>query len=353
MTDALARTPQKSLIATIEKLDLTRAAEAAGALAAAVERGLITAPSAADKADISRTAGKAASLLIQRLKQRGLDAQHAVEIVRPLALAGVHGWWLTGVDIREAKETGHFGRRGPGRGKEHPAGCSFLRDIGPDNIVRRAQQIAAADWQDFLAVLSEPGTDIPSLRGAVSIWLGLKPDTPPFPPGKFGIVYADPPWEYDFSVSESRSIGAHYKPMSVEEISALPVPEKVEDDCVLFLWATNPKLLAALDIMTAWDFSYKTNMVWKKDKIGPGYYARQQHELLLIGTRGETRPPEEAARPPSVIEAARTSDHSEKPRIVYEIIESMYPGRKRIELFQRGEPRKGWVVWGNESNNHV
>lgn len=339
---------EKNLITTIERLDLTRATEVSLALASAVERGLVVARTPAEKADISRTAGKASSLLIQRLKQRGLDAQHAVEVARPLALAGVHGWWLTGVDIREAKEVGLF-REGRPR-KTTPAGAVSLAEIGPKPIVQRAQQIAAADWQDFEAVLSEPGTDLPSLRGAVSIWLALKPDTPAMPPGRFGIVYADPPWEYDFSVSDSRSIGAHYKPMSVEEICALPVPEKVEDDCVLFLWATNPKLLAALDVMVAWGFSYKTNMVWKKDKIGPGYYARQQHELLLIGTRGETRPPEEALRPPSVIEAARTSDHSEKPTVVYEIIESMYPGRSRMELFARGdEVRDGWIVWGDQA----
>ena len=337
------------LITTVQKLDLATAGQAALGLAVAVERELAKQIALPKRADISRTAGKASEILIQRLKQAGASAQQAVEVARPLALAGVHGWWLTGVDIREARETGLFKRGRPMKNNSSRGMNCFLDEIGPQALVRRAQQIAAADWQDFEAILGEPGTDLPSLRGAVSIWLALKPDTPAMPPGRFGVIYADPPWEYDFSQSESRSIGAHYKPMPAEEIAALPVAEKREDDCVLFLWATNPKLITALDIMAAWGFSYKTNMVWKKDKIGSGYYARQQHELLLIGATGDTKPPAEELRPASVIEADRTVEHSEKPKIVYEIIERMYPKQRKVELFLRGKPREGWEGWGDET----
>jgi N6-adenosine-specific RNA methylase IME4 len=115
---------------------------------------------------------------------------------------------------------------------------------------------------------------------------------------------------------------------------------------VLFLWATSPLLPEAVQVMDAWGFDYKTNMVWDKGSIGMGYYARQQHELLLIGTRGTPGTPLPEARPPSVICESK-GKLSAKPERFYEIIEAMYPAASKVELFCRS-PREGWEVWGNE-----
>ena len=86
-----------------------------------------------------------------------------------------------------------------------------------------------------------------------------------------------------------------------------------------------------------------------KDKIGMGYYARQQHELMLIGNRGQYPTPESGDRPSSVIRAVRTR-HSAKPVAAYEAIERMYPptARTHCELFARS-PRPGWTCWGHEA----
>jgi N6-adenosine-specific RNA methylase IME4 len=73
---------------------------------------------------------------------------------------------------------------------------------------------------------------------------------------------------------------------------------------------------------------------------------RNQHELLLIGRRGEMPVPLPANRPPSVIQAPRR-EHSQKPDEAYEVIERMYPGLPKIELFARNI-RPGWMQWGNE-----
>jgi N6-adenosine-specific RNA methylase IME4 len=111
------------------------------------------------------------------------------------------------------------------------------------------------------------------------------------------------------------------------------------------LWATNPLLPEALQVIEAWGFTYKTNMAWIKDKgRGQGWYLKSKHELLLIGVKPET--PHPLCRPDSCFEADRGPIHSKKPDITYQIIESMYPGNK-IELFARSN-RPGWVVWGNE-----
>ena len=88
-------------------------------------------------------------------------------------------------------------------------------------------------------------------------------------------------------------------------------------------------------------------MVWVKDRIGMGYYARQRHELLLIGRRGDLPVPEPADRPDSVVEAP-LGRHSEKPTEVADLIRRMYPHLPRVELFARTS-RDGWDAWGNEA----
>lgn len=163
---------------------------------------------------------------------------------------------------------------------------------------------------------------------------------------KFEVILADPAWEYDFSVSDSRKIENHYPPSSLEDMKCLIPP--ATKDAVLFMWATSPKLREALELMEAWGFEYKTHMVWVKDKIGMGYYARQKHELLLIGTNGKgLELPDTGDRPESVFYAPR-GGHSEKPEVVYEIIETMYPAYRKLEMFAR-KARAGWEVWGDES----
>ena len=107
-------------------------------------------------------------------------------------------------------------------------------------------------------------------------------------------------------------------------------------------------LQKALEVMNAWGFEYRTCMTWVKDKIGMGHWVRQRHELLLIGRRGAMHTPDPEDRPDSVIEAPRTR-HSEKPPVVYEIIERMYPTCERVELFARA-PRDNWARWGNEAS---
>ena len=165
--------------------------------------------------------------------------------------------------------------------------------------------------------------------------------------GQFDVIYADPPWRYQHSISESRAIENQYPTMDLPDICALPVGNVCATNCVLFMWATSPKLAEAMLVIESWGFEYKTCMVWVKDKIGMGYYARQRHELLLIATRGTPETPEPASRPDSVIEAPR-GKHSAKPDEFYSIIERMYPGRAMIELFSRS-PRAGWMAWGNQA----
>jgi N6-adenosine-specific RNA methylase IME4/ParB-like chromosome segregation protein Spo0J len=172
----------------------------------------------------------------------------------------------------------------------------------------------------------------------------------PFPSDRrYAVLYADPPWHFEVYNEESgveRAAGNHYSTMSLDEICALPVLSLASPDAVLFMWTTVPHLRESFDVLVAWGFEYKTNIVWVKDTIGLGYFVRNQHELLLVATRGDMPSPSPANRPPSVIHAPRR-EHSRKPDEAYELIEQMYPELPKIELFAR-QARAGWAAWGNE-----
>jgi len=165
------------------------------------------------------------------------------------------------------------------------------------------------------------------------------------PEGTFGVIYADPPWRYEHSKTDSRKIETQYPTMHLEDICQLDVPSA--DDCILFLWVTSPKVAESMKVIESWGFDYRTSLVWIKDRIGMGYYARQRHELLFVATIGSPPVPLPATRPDSVIEAPR-QEHSRKPDCVYEYIENMYPHAKKLEMFSR-RPREGWDAWGNEA----
>ena len=160
------------------------------------------------------------------------------------------------------------------------------------------------------------------------------------------MIYADPPWRYEFVESESRAIENQYPTLAIDEICALDVPSISNDDAILFMWATSPKLAEAMQVVTAWGFTYRSSAVWVKPQLGMGYYFRQQHELLLVATRGSINAPAPENRPRSVHEAPRQK-HSQKPEAFYGLLEAMYPDLPRVELFQRA-PRDGWNGWGNE-----
>jgi N6-adenosine-specific RNA methylase IME4 len=157
------------------------------------------------------------------------------------------------------------------------------------------------------------------------------------------VVYADPPWRYGNTAGASAAAD-QYPTMPLADICALKVP--ATKDAVLFLWATSPLLPEALQVVTAWGFTYKGSMVWDKGS-GTGNWVLNAHELLLIAVRGDMPCPAPANRPVSVIRA-HTSRHSEKPEAFAEAIERMFPGLPKVEMFAR-RVREGWTAWGNEA----
>jgi N6-adenosine-specific RNA methylase IME4 len=166
----------------------------------------------------------------------------------------------------------------------------------------------------------------------------------PMPEGPFELIYADPPWQLGNPDGEYAPEN-HYPTLPIHEIATLEIP--AAPNAILFLWTVNCRLQWGFDVLGAWGFEYKTNLVWVKPSIGLGTWVRNRHELLLVGRRGSFPKPEPEDLADSVIEAAR-GRHSEKPGCAYELLERMYPHASKLELFARGTPRPGWAAWGNQ-----
>ena len=172
--------------------------------------------------------------------------------------------------------------------------------------------------------------------------------TPPMIEGTFRIVYADPPWKYNDTLTENYGAADHHYPqMTIEELCEMKLPE-ITENAVLFMWTTSPLLEDAFTVVKAWNFEFKTTFIWDKVKHNYGHYNSMRHEILLICTRGSCVPDiKELFDSVQVIE--RTNKHSEKPEQFRQIIDKLYPYGNRIELFARKKVKnKNWKVWGNE-----
>lgn len=174
------------------------------------------------------------------------------------------------------------------------------------------------------------------------------------PDKRYGVIYADPEWRfevYNRDTGMDRAADNHYPTSETDAICARPVQDIAAPDCVLFLWATVPMLPDALRVTSAWGFDYKSHCIWAKDRIGTGYWFRNQHELLLVGTKGDIPAPAMGTQFPSLI-TAPVGEHSQKPDRFYELIETYFPSLPKIELNAR-RARDGWDSWGFEAEGRA
>lgn len=247
-------------------------------------------------------------------------------------------------ETRRAKETLTQVSRQLGLPQVEASRCTELARLPREEFVQHVDIIKKTEGELSTAALFRRLTAL--RRGSRNPDLEKK--TPPLPEGVYELLYADPPWEYEFGVTSDRAIEKHYPTMTIEQLCALPVAEIAAPDAMIFLWITSPKLEDAFVVMRAWGFRYRSSMVWVKVGLGLGTYARINHEFLLIGRKGAFPTPEPASRPRSVITAPR-GRHSEKPACIYAILEKMYPTARKVELFAR-QRRDGWTTWGNEAS---
>jgi N6-adenosine-specific RNA methylase IME4 len=173
--------------------------------------------------------------------------------------------------------------------------------------------------------------------------------------GRFSTVLADPPWQFQNRTGkvapEHRRL-LRYPTMELQEIMDLPVGKLAAAKSHLYLWVPNALLMEGLQVMRAWGFAYKSNIVWFKvrkdggpDGRGVGFYFRNVTELLLFGVRGSMRTLKPGRTQVNML-ATRKREHSRKPDEIFDLIEACSPG-PYLELFARFA-RDGWAQWGNE-----
>ena len=176
---------------------------------------------------------------------------------------------------------------------------------------------------------------------------------------RFSTILADPPWRFENRTGkmapEHRRL-ARYETMTLDDICGLPVEAVAADTAHLYMWTPNALLPEALQVMQAWGFSYKSNLIWHKirkdggsDGRGVGFYFRNVTEIILFGVRGKNaRTLAPGRRQVNMIET-RKREHSRKPDEQYGLIEACSPG-PYLELFARGE-RARWATWGNQADD--
>lgn len=211
---------------------------------------------------------------------------------------------------------------------------------------------------------------------------------------KFNVFDVDPPWPFSDSLTMSstkRGAAANYQILSIEDIKNLEIKEISEDDAVLALWCPSSLLQEGLDVMKSWGFRQTQTHVWVKIKINPfkdiiknickelknrdpevniivflknklelfnfndilafgmGRLFRGCHEICLIGVKGKIYNLLENKSQRSV-HFYPVTKHSEKPELLQDMLEKMFPKGKFCELFSRRD-RKGWNCSGNENKS--
>ena len=84
---------------------------------------------------------------------------------------------------------------------------------------------------------------------------------------KYRTIYADPPWQFQNrtgKVAPEHKRLNRYGTMTLNEIKQLPVAEVADEKSHLYLWVPNALLPEGLEVMKAWGFEYKTNIIWEK-----------------------------------------------------------------------------------------
>jgi N6-adenosine-specific RNA methylase IME4/ParB-like chromosome segregation protein Spo0J len=160
----------------------------------------------------------------------------------------------------------------------------------------------------------------------------------PFPTQRHTVLAIDPPWHYD---------DLPYPTMTLEQIAALPIPDLLDDNGIVWLWTTNTYLPDAHRIATIdWRLTYRSMLTWAKDRPGTGAWLRGQSEHALLLSRGS---PLWIPNNATTLLTAKVREHSRKPEEFYELVERTCPGSK-LDLFAR-QHRPGWNHWGAETNH--
>lgn len=156
--------------------------------------------------------------------------------------------------------------------------------------------------------------------------------------GKFSVIYMD--------LSSNTGI------MTSEQIKN--IIDLASDDSVLFLWSSYKQLPEAFEIIKGLGFSYEEQVIWDKGKLGFGKWSQNQHENLLIATKGDITISDNMYRIPSVFfEKLTKKDTNTKPDYYFEMIEKIRPNQAYLEVFSNRLYSANWTIFNNDLNNKI
>lgn len=331
------------------RADLAKTDERVGLLD--VERAKAYLEHCRDLDDVKKVRDKAVAVARYMRTRKAADdsAVHAAEIARRAERR-------LG-EMSAELDKGH----GPGRGKtsDNEADVSkekYLKNAGIEpRQARRWEAIASVPEDEFDEALGAAakqhrpasaneliGIAKHNRKTVLAEELNAKPL--PETTGRFNVIVIDPPWQYEKRAADTTHRGRNpYPDMAISAIKALPVGDRAEDDCVLWLWTTNAFMREAYECLDAWGFTAKTILTWVKDRMGTGDWLRGKTEHCLMAVRG--KPVVQLTNQTTALEAP-LREHSRKPDEFFALVESLCPGT-RLEMFAR-EGRDGWQAWGAE-----
>jgi N6-adenosine-specific RNA methylase IME4 len=251
----------------------------------------------------------------------------------------------------------HPGGR-PGKTRDNASPVLSLRELGIDKDKSKKWQALAAvpdkKFESYVETTRAKGERITSsaplklakFEDKAKLAARLRAKPVPMPLGRFDVIASDPPWLYKKHAGDVTQRGATpYPGMELEEICALPVAERCEENCILWLWTTNGFMRQAYTVLDAWGFEERTILTWVKDKMGTGDWLRGKTEHCILAIRG--KPTIQLTNQTTELRGA-VREHSRKPEEFYGLVDRLCPGSK-LEMFSQ-TPREGWAAWGAQTN---
>jgi len=173
---------------------------------------------------------------------------------------------------------------------------------------------------------------------------------------KYRTIVIDPPWKLYPVSSKALSGGKFrqnlpYTQMTDEEILAFPIDNFADNECDLFLWATQGKLPVALKCLDNWGFKYHCLLTWDKlNGISINGFQRRT-ELVLYGYKGRMGVDRKEGHYIPTLFSEASTNHSAKPRIFYAFLRerTLEP---RIDIFAR-KRHYGFDAYGNQVETQI
>ncbi len=172
----------------------------------------------------------------------------------------------------------------------------------------------------------------------------------------YGIIYSDPPWQQTKGglrkARPNQGKQLDYPTMTLDDIKTTHkmCGNIAAEQHNFFVWTIDKYLFDTEQMMRDLDYELHARFIWDKENgIAPAFTVRFSHEYLLwFYRKGKMlKPIKEMRGVYTTVICEASTIHSRKPQAAYEMIERMFPGCNKLELFARNV-RDGWDCWGNE-----